>query len=47
MFSNFVITGIIPLQIADYGEFSNSWNFHQKFWGRGPWLKISKIENSP
>ena len=36
MFSDFVITGIISLQIADYGEFSNLRNFHQQFLGAWP-----------
>ena len=48
MFSDFVITGIISLRIAEYGEFSNLWNSHPKFLGAWPHgLKFKKIENSP
>ena len=48
MVSDFVITGIISLRIAEYGEFSNLWNSHPKFLGVWPHgLKFKKIENSP
>ena len=49
-FSKFVSNRKISLWIANYDEFLNLWNFHQKFWGRGSqkfWWKFHEFESSP